>query len=103
MFDGKYFDVVSHDVNDNIKAKCVTCNEMKSGKTSSTGNFFKHYEKKHPLKLNELKLHTKKKDDLRPAQRENTKSLKQPTLPSNSKEDVCSKLIVLMRLKANSN
>lgn len=93
IFDGKYFEVINHDVNDNVKAKCVTCNEMKNGNTSSTGNFFKHYEKKHPLQLNELKLYTKKKDNLS-QKSENTKSSQQRTLPFGSKEDVSSKLIV---------
>lgn len=58
----------------NIKAKCTTCNEIRSGQVTSTGNYFKHYEHKHKLKVNELKIHTKTKD-------ENTKQrLQQPKL-----------------------
>lgn len=45
VLDGKYFKVNGTvDVKGNVKAKCVACDDVKSGNVSSTGNFFKHYE-----------------------------------------------------------
>lgn len=59
IFDGKFF-VIESNQDDNIKARCTQCNEVKSGQISSTGNFIKHYQSKHPLKLNELRDSNKK-------------------------------------------
>lgn len=74
ILDGKYFDVESIDTAGKLKAKCMTCNEIKSGKITSTGNYLKHYETRHELKFQELKIYTKSKD-------ENTKNqLQQPKL-----------------------
>lgn len=52
----------SVDIKENVEARCVTCTDVKKGNISSTGNFFKHYETKHPLKLKEMKVYTKIKD-----------------------------------------
>lgn len=60
IFDGKFFEIEKNiDTDGNVQAKCTSCNETKKGNISSTGNYLKHYEKKHPLKLNELKSHLK--------------------------------------------
>lgn len=64
IFDGKYFEIDGNvDESGNVSAKCMTCNQPKSGSISSTGNFFKHYKKRHPLKLEEMKMYTKTKED----------------------------------------
>lgn len=61
ILDGKYFEIVSSvDVDGNLTAKCTICDEEKKGNIASTGNFLKHFNLKHPLRLNELKLYTRK-------------------------------------------
>lgn len=94
ILDGKYFEVNgSIDVKGNVQVKCLTCDDIKRGNVSSTGNFFKHYEKVHPLKFNEIRIYTKMKND-------NTKQLQQPTLGQLMQpiqQDVCSKLITFVK------
>lgn len=73
IFDGKFYELLnSIDASGNINAKCTACDEIRKGNVSSTGNFMKHYQLKHPLKLNELKLHNKVK--------ENSKQPNQPAI-----------------------
>lgn len=51
-FDGTYFEVVEYDkITKNITAKCVSCklkDKSIRGKSTSTGNFYKHYQLTHP-------------------------------------------------------
>lgn len=73
MLDGTFYELFGDvDANGNLNGKCTICNDIRKGNISSTGNFIKHYELKHPLRLNDLKLHSKMKKD--------TKQLDQPTI-----------------------
>lgn len=83
IFDGKYYKLLSHQVNSKIKAKCLTCNKQLSGDISSTGNFFTHYECVHSTLLNELRLYTKQKTE-----NPKSSSSKQP------KVQLCQKLLM---------
>lgn len=60
ILNGTYFEIESSvGVDGNLLAKCTICNEVKKGNISSTGNFLKHFQTKHPLRLAELKLYLK--------------------------------------------
>lgn len=96
ILDGKYFEINGDvDAKGNVKVKCTTCNDVKSGNISSTGNFFKHYEKKHALILNDVKHYTKIKF------KDTNNSTNQPklsaTFTSIDSSEVCFKLIAFLK------
>lgn len=62
MLDGTYFKLIENDEPNNqtehIKAQCMFCKDKPNiikGSYTSTGNFHKHFSRKHPEILNQLK------------------------------------------------
>lgn len=62
ILDGKYF-VLESEENGKLIVTCTVCNEQKKGNASSTGNFLKHYRKKHHDKVKELEEYLKSREE----------------------------------------
>lgn len=56
ILDGTYFQITvrSTDDSNNIKARCAQCGVIRSGSTTGTGNFIRHYTDKHKERCEEL-------------------------------------------------
>lgn len=53
ILDGRYYAIEKNEEG-KIEAKYTTCNQMKKGNISSTGNFIAHFKSKHPAAFKEL-------------------------------------------------
>lgn len=54
ILDGTYYKL-NEDEPESDTAQCVVCTSFIKGGYSSTGNFYKNFRRRHPLKLNELR------------------------------------------------
>lgn len=77
IFDGTYFTITSQS-DEQIDARCSVCEEVKKGKTTSTGNFLTHYKLKHPNQFEKLKEYLKKSHN--GAEMNESKAAKQPPI-----------------------
>lgn len=58
LLDGKYYEIIKRD-NTKIEALCKTCNKVRKGFLTSTGNFMEHLRKSHPELVVEAELYKK--------------------------------------------
>lgn len=56
ILDGTYFEITTRSIDNsnNVKARCTQCGVIRSGSTTGTGNFIRHYTDNHKERYEEL-------------------------------------------------